>query len=232
MKADEALLVEARQQRSYLLCLLEWQIDQDLLVVRGRGHGIYDGGQQRLTEMEPVQPQRAAHRGEVAHQLAVETTLPPARNGPVEAGLMADGQTGFLPAPGGMGTEWLKIADHQIVIPAIQRSHVLPEAQRREPLEGTPARDAALMADETDAGEGAIVPELPHLEVAVGGAPAEQVVDLYPPALQGARQSPAAADMTVAGPLYPEQYPHPWLQPSAHRAQPPPSRAPATRSLR
>ena len=104
-----------------------------------------------------MQPQRAAHRGEMAHQLAVETTLPPARNGPVEAGLMADGQTGFLPAPGGMGTEWLKIADHQIVIPAIQRSHVLPEAQGRESLEGTPARDAALMADETDAGKGAVL---------------------------------------------------------------------------
>ncbi|MNY82480.1 hypothetical protein D3C86_2246040 [compost metagenome] len=54
MEADEVLLVEARQQGRDLLGLLEWQIDQDLLVVRGQRYGVYDGGQQRLTEVKPV----------------------------------------------------------------------------------------------------------------------------------------------------------------------------------
>lgn len=188
--------------------------------------------QQGLAEMEPVQPQGLAYRRKMAHQLAVEPALSPARDRPVEARLMADGEAGFAPAASSMGTERLEVADDQIVLATIEGTQILPETQGRESLEGAPARDAPLMAGESDTGEGAIIPELPHLEVAVGGAPAEQIVHRHAPALQCARQGPAATDMTVAGPLNAEQYPHPWLQPSAQRAQPPPSSAPATRSLR
>ena len=67
------------------------------------------------------------------------------------------------------------------------------------------------MAGESDTGVGAIIPELPHLEVAVGGAPAEQIVHRHAPALQCARQGPATTDVAVAGPLNAEQYPHPWF---------------------
>src|SRR5690606_1935850 len=59
-KAEKPLLIEARQEGGDSFSLFKRQMDQDLLIIGQCNDEIYDGGQQWLTKVKPVQSEGLA----------------------------------------------------------------------------------------------------------------------------------------------------------------------------